>query len=56
MRKVLIISALSCSLFACKRESEQTPKKTMYYVKIVAVDIDGVTQTETKPKTITITK
>jgi hypothetical protein len=56
MRKVLNIAALSCSLFACKRESEQKPEKVKYYIKIVAVDNDGVTQTETKPKTITITK
>jgi hypothetical protein len=56
MKKVLIISAVACSLFACKKESKQNPQKAKYFVKIVAVDFDGVTQTETKPKTITITK
>jgi hypothetical protein len=56
MKKVLIISAVACSLLACKRESEQAPQKIKYFVKIVAVDFDGVTQTETKPKTITVTK
>lgn len=56
MKKVLIISAVACSLFACKKESQQEPQKTKYYIKIVAVDFDGVTQTETKPKTITLTK
>lgn len=56
MRKVLILSTIACSLFACKKEEEQKPEKVKYYIKIVAVDNDGVTQTETKPKTITITK
>ena len=56
MRKVLILSAIACSLFACKKESEQDTQKTKYYIKIVAVDNDGITQTETQYKTITITK
>jgi hypothetical protein len=56
MKKALIISAIACSLFACKKESKQNTQKATYYVKIVAVDNDGVTQTETKYKTITVTK
>ncbi len=56
MKKVLILSTIACSLFACKRELEQNPKKATYYIKIVAIDNDGMTQTETKYKTITVTK
>jgi hypothetical protein len=56
MRKVLILSAIACSLLACKKEQEQKPEKVKYYIKIVAVDNDGITHTETNYKTIIITK
>lgn len=56
MKKIFITIAIATSLIACKKETKSNPKDVKYYIKVVAVDNDDITQTETPYKTITKTQ
>ena len=59
MKKILIILALSTVLFACKKSIKKHPLEmttTTYYIKVVEVNIDNTTLTETPIATVKITE
>lgn len=55
MKTIIILTALCASLFSCKKKTDEAPSTTsIWYVKVVAVDNDNITITETKPITLKV--
>lgn len=56
MKKTLLIAIASLALFSCKKESKEETTTTTYYIKVVEVDADNQSVTETPIASVKITE